>query len=347
MNTPQTIHTEPAPMAGYTDLAFRRVLLHCGLQVVWTEMISVTALFHRNAKTIDMLGLNECTQGELAQTVVQLFGKNPEHYRAVLASGILDGFREININMGCPARKITANGDGCALMNNPALAERIIRACVSSTKTPISVKMRLGVDGGLHGQPTPCEECTPYCHSVTPTTAHLTTTSCKTTPNPVTTTITCQIPAVSFAQMCENAGASRLIVHGRFGSQGYSGTANHHAIAEVVRAVSIPVLANGDIINEKTARECLEVTRANGVMMGRALIGAPWQITMYKLQITNIREIIKYHLDTAEQLYGERGILDMRKHLLAYANHFPNPKDLKKRLCIVSSFAEGRTCLGL
>ena len=275
-------------MAGYTDYAFRKTLQKCGATVTWTEMISATAIFHESEKTKEMLKSD-------SKTIVQLFGKNSAHFEHVIKSGILDKFTEININMGCPARKITSNGDGCALMKPPPnLACEIIEACVRVSKVPVSVKMRLGF--------TP----EPPNHDILPY-------------------------AVQFALMCQAAGASRLIVHGRFGTQGYSGIADWNAIAEVVQAVRIPVVANGDVRDAEHAKECIRQTGAAGVMIGRALIGAPWKISTKKV---NPKQIIKYHLKHAAS------IVEMRKHLVAYANYLPNGKDIKKRLALVKSFDE-------
>ena len=322
---------EPAPIAGYTDQAFRQVLRKCGFATTWTEMISVTALHHNNEKTKRML-----TESDKANTVVQLFGKNPEHYAKVIKSGILDGFKEININMGCPARKITSNGDGCALMKNVDLAREIIEAC-ASTGRKISVKFRLGF----------------YEREMT---------------------------AVEFAKMCEEAGASRVIVHGRYGTQGYTGVADWNAIAKVVSAVKIPVIANGDIRNMEDAKKCIEVTGASGVMVARALLGRPWFFDVIQsdsegsqmdsvlgmhptslcvpssesrwdpslpLWMTShhlyIKKIIKYHIECARDchaLTGLGGAAELRKHLLLYANHLPNKKELKECFRTVSSFDE-------
>lgn len=288
------VFVEPAPMAGYTDFAFRKTLRKCGAAVTWTEMVSATALFHGSEKTKEMLK----SEGE---TIVQLFGKNPDHFEAVIKSGILDKFAEININMGCPARKITSNGDGCALMKNPELARKIIEACVRVSKRPISVKMRLGF-----APDTPHEGVLSY--------------------------------AVQFALMCQAAGASRLVVHGRFGTQGYSGNADWNAITEVIRAVKIPIIANGDIRDMNHAVECINQTGAAGAMIGRALIGAPWNISNKKVEP---KEIIKFHIKHADN------ILEFRKHLVAYAHHLPNGKELKKRLSGAKSFVEAFEVLGI
>jgi tRNA-dihydrouridine synthase len=132
--------------------------------------------------------------------------------------------------------------------------------------------------------------------------------------------------------MCQAAGASRLIVHGRFGTQGYSGKADWNAIAEVVQALKIPVIANGDIKDVEHAKECIKQTGAAGVMIGRTLIGAPWNISTKKI---NHKEIIKYHLKHADN------IIEMRKHLIAYCKD----KELKKRLALVKSFEEAHSIL--
>ena len=283
-------------MAGYTDFAFRKVLRKCGARITWTEMISTAALFHGSKKTKEMLKYT-------GKTIVQIFGHNPTHFESVIKTGIFDKFAEININMGCPARKIISNGDGAALIKNPGIAKKIIETCVKSTKKPISVKTRL--DGG-----------------------------------------------VEFAKMCEAAGASRLIIHGRTTAQGYSGTADWNAIAEIVRAVKIPVVANGDVRDATHAAECIAQTGAAGVMIGRALIGAPWAVerlnfkerrfcnAVNKPSFEGIKKIIRYHLKHADN------ILEMRKHLVAYANHLPNGKELKKRLVIVESVEEAEKIIG-
>jgi nifR3 family TIM-barrel protein len=228
---------ECAPMAGYTNAAFRTVLADLGAKVLYTEMVSAAAIFYKNKKTLTLL---EKIDGS-AKQIVQLFGHVPEHFKYAIESGLLNGFDEININMGCPANKIVKNNEGAALMTNPTLARAIIETCVAASPLPISVKIRLGTR-------PPCDY-------------------------------------VKFAQMCENAGAKKLIVHGRYASAGYSGSADYNAIAEIVRAVKIPVIANGDIKNLETAKSCLEITHAHGVMVGRALLPIYKKYFPNKLQI--------------------------------------------------------------
>jgi len=218
---------ECAPMAGYTNVEFRRVLVELGARVVYTEMVSVAALFYKNKKTLKLLERVDAPKAQVKQ-IVQIFGNNIAHFKFAVESGVLNGFDEININMGCPANKILKNNEGAALMKNPTLAREIIEICVANSRVPVTVKMRLGTKA-------------PFDY-------------------------------ISFSKLCEDSGAKKLIVHGRYADQGYSGVADWNAIAEIVRAVKIPVIANGDIKNIEDAKRCLEITKAHGVMVGRALL---------------------------------------------------------------------------
>lgn len=225
----------PAPLAGWTDYAMRTVLAECGAHEVWTEMINATAVARGNAKTLAML--KPITKAGVRQ-VVQLFGCDPLDFVAVINSGVLKDYDEINLNMGCPAPKIIKNHCGCALMRQVDDAQHLIEVCAAAVKLThqtLSVKMRLGWD--------------------------------------------CDI-AVAFAQMCVKAGAERLIVHGRLGVDGYRGTADYQAIARVKAAVNVPVIANGDVRDRASYTKCLAETHADGVMVGRALCGAPWKINL-------------------------------------------------------------------
>lgn len=297
----EDIHIEAAPLAGYTDRAFRRVLAECGAKIIYTEMISATALVYGNEKTFDMIKIDK---QEGVTNVVQLFGNKPEHFAKAIQSGVLDEFDEININMGCPAKKIVQGGEGSALMLDMSLAKRIIEVCVGNTNIPITVKMRLGyhpVDRDvMEGD---------------------------------------QAPVMELAKICEEVGAKKIIVHGRVQAQGFNGVADWHAIARVVKLVSIPVIANGDITNMEKAKECLSITGAAGVMIGRAIIGAPWNITLSETPPEDeVKRIIKLHLVEAQKhnVY----MPELRKQLLQYFNHIRNSKELKLRVVKVETYEE-------
>lgn len=131
-----------APMAGYTDLAFRKMCLEFGAGLVCTEMVSSKALHFKNKKTEDLL----LTLDEENPKAVQIFGSDPEVMAEAVANPLLDRFDIIDINMGCPARKIVSNGDGSALLKNMSLAKEIISSCVKATNKPITVKFRIGYE---------------------------------------------------------------------------------------------------------------------------------------------------------------------------------------------------------
>lgn len=132
------------PMAGYTDLAFRHMCLTAGAGLVCTEMVSSKALHYKNAKTEELLKTFEAD----VPTAVQLFGHEPEIMAEAVKNPLLEKFDIIDINMGCPARKIVSNGDGSALLKDLELSREIIKACVNATDKPITVKFRIGYDTG-------------------------------------------------------------------------------------------------------------------------------------------------------------------------------------------------------
>ncbi len=133
-----------APMAGVTDIGFRKICRDFGAGLTYTEMISVKGLYYNNKKTETMLQLASNEH----PSCVQLFGSDPDIFRKVIMSGVLDKFDIIDINMGCPAPKIVNNGDGSKLLCNMPLAREIIAACVKATDKPITVKFRMGYNNG-------------------------------------------------------------------------------------------------------------------------------------------------------------------------------------------------------
>lgn len=218
-----------APMAGVTDFAFRTICAELGAAVTVTEMVSSRALVYQDRKSRALLRRNENSL-----CGAQIFGNDPEimAQAAVLA---LEHSRcdFIDINMGCPMPKIANNGDGSALMRDPALAGRIVRAVKNAVSVPVTVKTRLGWDKG-------------------------------------------SIYAAAFAQEMEQNGADAITVHGRTKTMLYSGTADWDEIHKVVQAVSIPVVANGDIFSAEDALRCRERSGASLFMLGRGCFGDPW-----------------------------------------------------------------------
>ena len=261
-----------APMAGYTDIAFRHLCKKFGAGLTTTEMVSAKGLIYDSEKTKQLLVTSPLEDIK----VVQLFGNDPEIIAKAINHDVLKDFDIIDINMGCPAPKIVKNHEGSFLLTQPELAKQIVETAVKSTTKPITVKMRLG-----------------YKQDV----------------------------SVEFAKMLEKAGASAITVHGRLMTDGYSGKADYKAIAKVKQAVSIPVIANGDVTNLDDYKTILAETNADAVMIGRGAIGNPFvfaEITDNKIPYNKF-EIIKEQYDMLAQYYSEHFVVtNMRKHILLY-----------------------------
>ncbi len=218
-----------APMAGVTDFAFREICASLGAGGTVTEMVSAKALCYGDKKTASLLRRN---RGVLCG--VQIFGSDPEFMaRGARLALELSGCDYIDINMGCPMPKIVNNGEGSALMKDPALAGRIVRAVSDAVPVPVTVKTRKGWDKG-------------------------------------------HVNVVELAKTVQDNGAAAIAVHGRTKTMLYSGTADWDIIGEVKKAVSIPVIANGDVVSPETALRCLNRSGADALMVGRGAFGDPW-----------------------------------------------------------------------
>lgn len=275
-----------APMAGYTDIAFRHLCKKYGAGLTTTEMISAKGLIYDSEKTKQLLIMSPLEDIK----IVQLFGHEPEVIAQAINHPILKDFDIIDINMGCPAPKIVKNGEGSYLMTQIGLAKRIVQTAVSITNKPITVKMRLGFDKNV---------------------------------------------AVEFAKAMEDAGASAITVHGRLTSQGYSGKADYQAIAEVKKAVNIPVIANGDVCSFADYQKILEITKADAVMIGRGAVGNPKifsDILGYDIDYDRL-QTIKEQYNILLEHYNEHFVVtNMRKHLLQYFKGETLSTELKLKL---------------
>ena len=294
-----------APMAGVADMAFRELCCEYGATYVVSEMVSSKGLTMCDRKSKKLLVLSEREHPAAAQ----IFGSDPDIMAQSARECLSFSPDVIDINMGCPAPKIAGNGGGSALLKNPVLAEKIIKAVVEAVDIPVTVKIRLGWDSE-------------------------------------------HINALEIAQRAQNAGAKAITVHGRTRQQMYAPPVDTKTIALVKRSVSIPVIANGDIIDGLSAARMLEETNCDYILVGRGALGRPWvfsQISAFlkheailpeppvsermRVMVNHIRRICEYK--------GEKvGIREARKHAAWYIRGVRGAAGYRQRVGGLSSLEE-------
>ncbi len=284
-----------SPLAGITDLPFRNLVSSFGAGLVVSEMIASQEMVQSrpSAQAKAELGFDS------ANTAVQIAGKDAYWMAECARMCEANGAGMIDINMGCPAKKVTNGYSGSALMRDPDHALSLIEAVVSAVSIPVTLKTRLGWDDDTHN-------------------------------------------AAELSHRAGQAGIKMVTIHGRTRCQFYKGRADWGAINEVKQAVSIPVVANGDIVDSPSARQALEQSGADGVMIGRGAQGRPWLLAQVAADIYGskapeipaggaLADMICGHYQAMLSFYGiDVGRRVARKHLGWYMDELETRSDLRK-----------------
>ena len=289
-----------APMAGVTDRPFRMLCKQLGAGYAVSEMVTSRKDLWKTLKT----SRRADHTGESGPIAVQIAGTSAAMMAEAATYNIERGAQIIDINMGCPAKKVCNKWAGSALMQDEPLALSIVEAVVAAAQphgVPVTLKMRTG-----------------WCQQ--------------------------HKNAVNLARAAESAGVQMLTVHGRTREQGYTGLAEYDTIAAVKQAVNVPVVANGDIDSPEKAQEVLKLTGADALMVGRAAQGRPWifrEITHYLATgehlapplLAEVRRLLLAHLDEHYALYGEfTGVRTARKHIAWYLRSLPGGEAFRQRM---------------
>jgi tRNA-dihydrouridine synthase B len=286
-----------APMAGVTDRPFRQLCRRLGAGMAVSEMITANKSLWASKKSL--LRANHI--GEPEPRSIQIAGADPTMLAEAAQHNVEQGAHIIDINMGCPAKKVCNVMAGSALLQNEKLVSDILESVVNAVDVPVTLKIRTGWD-------------TDHRNGVT------------------------------IAKIAEQSGIQMLAVHGRTRVCAYKGVAEYDTIAEIKSAINIPVIANGDISTPDKAKQVLDYTQADGLMIGRAAQGNPWifrQILHYlehgeqldSPPVAEVQRILIEHLHALYDFYGEyTGVRMARKHIAWYSKGLRNGNPFRQQM---------------
>ncbi|WP_114963688.1 tRNA dihydrouridine synthase DusB [Tritonibacter mobilis] len=302
-------HLDPpvalAPMAGITDRPFRDLVRSFGAGLVVSEMVASQEMVQAKPGVREKAELS----ADVENTSVQIAGREAYWMAEAARRVACSGARMIDINMGCPAKKVTNGYSGSALLKTPDHALSLIEAVVEAVDVPVTLKTRLGWD----------DNC---------------------------------LNAADVARRAQDAGVQMVTIHGRTRCQFYKGQADWEAIAEVRNAISVPLLANGDIVDAATARQALGASGADGVMIGRGVQGKPWLLAQVAHELWgsaapdiptqgDFVDMVSKHYEAMLEFYGEDlGLRVARKHLGWYMDEAGTPTALRREVLTAKNTAE-------
>ncbi|KHT41709.1 tRNA dihydrouridine synthase DusB [Vibrio sp. MarTm2] len=284
-----------APMAGVTDRPFRELCLRYGAGMAVSEMMSSNPKLWKTSKSKQRM----VHEGESGIRSVQIAGADPQLMADAAQFSVENGAQIIDINMGCPAKKVNKKLAGSALLQYPDIIEDILKAVVNAVDVPVTLKTRTGWD-------TDNKNC------------------------------------VQIAKLAEDCGIQALALHGRTKACMYKGEAEYDSIKAVKQAISIPVIANGDIDSPEKAKFVLEYTGADALMIGRPAQGRPWIFqeiqhflengtTMPDLPLAEVKDILLGHVNALHEFYGEYlGPRIARKHVGWYLKEHEQASEFRR-----------------
>ncbi|MEX3074478.1 tRNA dihydrouridine synthase DusB [Vibrio alginolyticus] len=284
-----------APMAGVTDRPFRELCLRYGAGMAVSEMMSANPKLWKTSKSKQRM----VHEGESGVRSVQIAGSDPQLMADAAQFSVENGAQIIDINMGCPAKKVNKKLAGSALLQYPNIIEEILKAVVNAVDVPVTLKTRTGWD-------TENKNC------------------------------------LQIAKLAEDCGIQALALHGRTKACMYKGEAEYDSIKAVKEAISIPVIANGDIDSPEKAKFVLEYTGADALMIGRPAQGRPWIFqeihhflengtTMDELPAQEVKTIMLGHVNALHEFYGEYlGPRIARKHVGWYLKEHEQASEFRR-----------------
>ncbi len=298
-------------MAGVTDRPLRTLCARMGAGLVVSEMLSSNPKVWKTAKSLNRMN----HEGESGIRSVQIAGSEPELMAAAAQFNVDKGAQIVDINMGCPAKKVNKKLAGSALLQDPKLVANILNTVVNSVSVPVTLKIRTGWDPEHRN-------------------------------------------GVEIAKIAEQEGVKSLAVHGRTRACLFKGEAEYDTIKAIKESVSIPVIANGDIRSAKQAKQVLDYTGADGIMIGRAAQGNPWifreieyflrtQETLPGPTLEELASVCIAHVQDIHDLYGElMGVRIARKHVGWYISELDSSRDFRREFNTLNDSAEQIEALG-